>query len=75
MIRFLSTIATVVLVAVLTIREVRGQSEEVEWKFYGGGSPNEQRKERHFVSTMLAPSRGKPTAIYGFGPNASPTLH
>lgn len=46
MIRFLSTIATVVLVAVLTIREVRGQSEEVEWKFYGGGSPNEQRKEQ-----------------------------
>ncbi len=41
MIRFILTIATVVLVAALAIADGRGRSEDTDWKFYGSLERNE----------------------------------
>jgi hypothetical protein len=52
--------STVVLVAVRAMREVRGQSEEVDWKFYGGANPNEQRNEQSPPRPSLTRRRSPP---------------
>ncbi len=45
MVRFLLTIATVILVAALAISDGRGRSEDTDWKFYGSLERNEFFKE------------------------------
>jgi hypothetical protein len=45
MVRFILTIATVILVAALAIADGRGRSEDTDWKFYGSLERNEFFKE------------------------------